>query len=366
MSPAAINMAETLSTLRFADQAKRIRNQAVVNEDTDGNVAALKREIRRLHEELAAAKRAGAAAAAAAGTAGLPAAAGAADSSAAEAGGTPARLASQANALLSAAAGVGSPSAEGAARRAALMGALRREDAAVKEARRLETELEGMRGLLKVGPCTALHGLGACLLAGGCEGWRPGAGWRPAWMQPLRVPASGCPIHPPTHQRSRLTWHALTIIQQAKESDLQRTQMMAKLKESRLARLQASAGEQAAGRARGGGRGGCGQRCSGGAASAGSAPTAGVMHPCRRRGRRRACRGGGAAAGDRAAACQGERGGEVWQGRVGALPGQACKRARTASRPHAWPPAPRTHPLVAGPPLRPARARPRRWRRTPR
>jgi hypothetical protein len=31
------------------------------------------------------------------------------------------------------------------------MGALRREDAAVKEAKRLEAELEGMRGLVKVG-----------------------------------------------------------------------------------------------------------------------------------------------------------------------------------------------------------------------
>lgn len=146
VSPAAVNMAETLSTLRFADQAKRIRNQAVVNEDTDGDRAALKREIRRLTEELAAARRGGAGAGGAAAALGLPAVEGGG-----EAGGTPTRLASQAEALLSAAAGVGSPGAEGAARRAALMGALRREDAAVKEARRLEAELEGMRGLLKVG-----------------------------------------------------------------------------------------------------------------------------------------------------------------------------------------------------------------------
>ena len=41
------------------------------------------------------------------------------------------------------------PCAQGA-RRQALVGALRREDSAVKEAKRLEGELEGMRGLLKV------------------------------------------------------------------------------------------------------------------------------------------------------------------------------------------------------------------------
>lgn len=35
-------------------------------------------------------------------------------------------------------------------RRQALIAALRREDAAVKDAKRLEGELEGMRGLLKV------------------------------------------------------------------------------------------------------------------------------------------------------------------------------------------------------------------------
>lgn len=40
---------------------------------------------------------------------------------------------------------------QGMGRRQALVGALRREDAAVKEVKRLEAELEGMRGLLKVG-----------------------------------------------------------------------------------------------------------------------------------------------------------------------------------------------------------------------
>ena len=36
ISPATINYEETLSTLRFADEAKRVRNRAVVNEtETD-------------------------------------------------------------------------------------------------------------------------------------------------------------------------------------------------------------------------------------------------------------------------------------------------------------------------------------------
>lgn len=39
---------------------------------------------------------------------------------------------------------------QGMGRRQALIAALRREDAAVKDAKRLEGELEGMRGLLKV------------------------------------------------------------------------------------------------------------------------------------------------------------------------------------------------------------------------
>lgn len=33
LSPASLNYAETLSTLRYADRAKQIRNRAVVNED---------------------------------------------------------------------------------------------------------------------------------------------------------------------------------------------------------------------------------------------------------------------------------------------------------------------------------------------
>lgn len=141
VSPASLNMAETLSTLRFADQAKRIKNQAVVNEDTDGDKAALKREIKRLTEELAAARRA----AASGGSSGASAIADAAGGGEPMSG-TPARLASQADAMLSAV----SPSTEGVGRRQALMGALRREDAAVKEVKRLESEVQGMAGLLKV------------------------------------------------------------------------------------------------------------------------------------------------------------------------------------------------------------------------
>lgn len=45
---------------------------------------------------------------------------------------------------------VPSLSLQGVGRRQALMGALRREDLAVKDVARLQAELEGMKGLLKV------------------------------------------------------------------------------------------------------------------------------------------------------------------------------------------------------------------------
>ena len=38
VSPAADNYEETLSTLRYADRAKRIENHAVVNEDPNAKV----------------------------------------------------------------------------------------------------------------------------------------------------------------------------------------------------------------------------------------------------------------------------------------------------------------------------------------
>ena len=46
ISPAYDNYDETLSTLRYADRAKRIMNNAVVNEDPNAKI------IRQLREEL--------------------------------------------------------------------------------------------------------------------------------------------------------------------------------------------------------------------------------------------------------------------------------------------------------------------------
>lgn len=46
VSPAADNYEETLSTLRYADRAKRIINHAVVNEDPNARI------IRELREEV--------------------------------------------------------------------------------------------------------------------------------------------------------------------------------------------------------------------------------------------------------------------------------------------------------------------------
>ncbi|KAF3781795.1 Phragmoplast orienting kinesin 2 [Nymphaea thermarum] len=48
---------ETLSTLKFAQRAKLIQNNAVVNEDTSGDVAALQNQIHILKEEIALLKR---------------------------------------------------------------------------------------------------------------------------------------------------------------------------------------------------------------------------------------------------------------------------------------------------------------------
>ena len=45
-------LAETLSTLKFAQRAKLVRNKAVVNEDTTGSVAALQTEIKQLRAQL--------------------------------------------------------------------------------------------------------------------------------------------------------------------------------------------------------------------------------------------------------------------------------------------------------------------------
>lgn len=48
VSPSAACAQETHGTLQFADRAKCIRNRAVINAETTGNVATLKAEIERL------------------------------------------------------------------------------------------------------------------------------------------------------------------------------------------------------------------------------------------------------------------------------------------------------------------------------
>jgi len=52
VSPAAASASETVSTLKFAQRAKQIKNTAILNEDTCGTVAALRAEVARLRSEL--------------------------------------------------------------------------------------------------------------------------------------------------------------------------------------------------------------------------------------------------------------------------------------------------------------------------
>ncbi|KAL3147252.1 hypothetical protein ABBQ32_002745 [Trebouxia sp. C0010 RCD-2024] len=52
VSPCLMCAQETLSTLQFASRAKHIRNKAVINQDTNGDVAMLQREVSRLRREL--------------------------------------------------------------------------------------------------------------------------------------------------------------------------------------------------------------------------------------------------------------------------------------------------------------------------
>ena len=52
VSPSLSVFSETLSTLKFAQRAKQIKNSAVVNEDTSGAVSMLRYEVKRLKEEL--------------------------------------------------------------------------------------------------------------------------------------------------------------------------------------------------------------------------------------------------------------------------------------------------------------------------
>nr|DBA24860.1 TPA: hypothetical protein GDO54_012458 [Pyxicephalus adspersus] len=50
--PGSKSFGETLSTLQFAQRAKLIKNKAVVNEDTQGNVSQLQAEVKKLREQL--------------------------------------------------------------------------------------------------------------------------------------------------------------------------------------------------------------------------------------------------------------------------------------------------------------------------
>lgn len=57
IGPAADNYEETLSTLRYADRAKRIVNHAIVNEDPNEKVIReLREEVEKLREQLSQAE----------------------------------------------------------------------------------------------------------------------------------------------------------------------------------------------------------------------------------------------------------------------------------------------------------------------
>ena len=52
ISPSSCSFGETLSTLKFAQRAKLIKNKAEINEEASGNVESLKREIAKLEQEI--------------------------------------------------------------------------------------------------------------------------------------------------------------------------------------------------------------------------------------------------------------------------------------------------------------------------
>lgn len=52
VTAAAASWGETLSTLKFAQRAKLIKNKAVINEESSGTIQILKAEIRRLKQEM--------------------------------------------------------------------------------------------------------------------------------------------------------------------------------------------------------------------------------------------------------------------------------------------------------------------------
>ena len=56
ISPSSSSYHEILSTLQFAQRAKMIKNKAQINEDSSGSVEGLKREIRKLKDELESAR----------------------------------------------------------------------------------------------------------------------------------------------------------------------------------------------------------------------------------------------------------------------------------------------------------------------
>lgn len=56
ISPASTCFSETLSTLKFAQRAKMIKNNASINQESTGSIENLRKEIARLKEELSGAK----------------------------------------------------------------------------------------------------------------------------------------------------------------------------------------------------------------------------------------------------------------------------------------------------------------------
>jgi len=56
ISPASSSFPETLSTLKFAQRAKQIKNKASINEDSLGSVEGMRKELKRCKEELAQAR----------------------------------------------------------------------------------------------------------------------------------------------------------------------------------------------------------------------------------------------------------------------------------------------------------------------
>ncbi|KAK9837355.1 hypothetical protein WJX84_008444 [Apatococcus fuscideae] len=135
VSPALTNMAETLSTLRFAQRTKHIKNKAVVNEDTSGDAILLRQEINKLKEELAMLKSA-------CGKGAQQAVAQNLLSRSPIFGGASPFVDWPATPALAA------RPQETKAAHEALVGALRREETARQESRRLEAELMGLKELL--------------------------------------------------------------------------------------------------------------------------------------------------------------------------------------------------------------------------